>query len=482
MESATIFAELLQRQRIVCGNTVRSFRQMILALNFDGLNEAGTEEDAKFQERMKLLKKMDSSTLLILDNIDEWPDDFDVFSELRRDSQIHIVITTRLRDKFDKACAIPVDVLAVPDQLKLFEYHLRCKVEDKFRETVNEILEYVDGHTLLIELIAISIDSGSLDYSEMLEFLRKGETSAELSDNPIQIQKDDYNKQDRMWHFVRKILFNIEPLSLDQQCTLRYLVLLPMDGISRTELAPACSNCRDFLDKLKQILAVEDASDFSEDLCKLIQSTVHTLSADFTRTPCAENMDFLVTSAGFYRKWKEYDYHGALDIYQLALPMLQSSSSCLCPETIVDLYIGAGWCYQQLADYKNAIHCYHTAADTAPEGSCQRAKAYLRLGEVHRKNSDYPKALRFDQLALEHFTKDFDIAEAQNAIGVVYINLKDYEKAKECYLAARERWEACLDVDPSDALYQKLAYANHNIGTAYQLPFTALTTLPLTKG
>lgn len=509
--------EYQQRQRIVCGNTVRSFRQMILALNFDGLDEAEIEEDAKYQERMKQLKKMDSSTLLILDNIDDWPDDFGVFSELRRDSQIHIIITTRLRGKFDQAYMIQVDALEKADQLKLFEYHLNCKVEDKSREIVTEILECVNGHTFLIELIAKSIDSGSLDYSDMLEILRSGETSAELPDISIDIQKDDYNKQDRMWHFIQKVLFNIQPLTQEQQDTLRNLALLPVDGISRrlflrnlspqatdtltylesrswsvrdradsrdviklhpvirdsvkAELSPTCGNCRVFLDKLEQLLATDDAAGYPEDLCKLIQSTASTLAPDFMDNPCAENADFLVRAVEFYRKWKEYDYRNALSIYELGHQTLQSMKSrglCPYPEAVVvDLYMGAGWCCQQLADYKKAIRYYNTAANAAPEGSQQQAKAYRCLGEVYRKDSNYPKALEFDQLALKLFTEDFDIAEVQNAIGVVYINMGDIEKAQKFYLAARERWEICLAAQPSDALYQKLAYVNHNIGTTY---------------
>lgn len=501
------------QQRIVCGNAIRSFRQMILATQFDGLDETGIEEDAKYLERMRLLKRMDASTLLILDNIDEWPEDDEIFNDLRTNSKLHIIITTRLRDKFDSVYTIPVDVLEESEQMKLFEHHLQHEVEQQDQEIVAEILKYVDGHTLLIELIAKTIDNGSLYYSEMYEFLHSGEDRAEISDIPIQVQKDNYNKMDKMWNFVRRILFNIEPLSEEQRNTLQDMTLLPAEGTSRRfflrklssqsadiltnlekrswsirerqgevvklhpvireavkeELHPTCLSCRPFLDRLKQLLEARasDESGDSDNLCGLIQSVIHTL--DFVQPPYEENLCFLAVAATYYRKKSEYDYYGALDIYAPALKLLEIRESESSPDAMAEsIYQGAGWCYQQIADYKDSIRYYLAAVNTVEQGSRQLAKIYRRLGEVYRKDSNYDSALDYDERALALFTDNYDIAEVKNAMGVVYINMGEPEKAKDLYMEARTLWEACQAENPSEDLYQKLAYANHNIGTAWQ--------------
>lgn len=521
-----------QRQHIVWSDTKTkpSFRQMILSLAFDGLDESEMEEENKFQQRMRLLKKMDSSVLLILDNIDELPDDFAVYYDLRTNSGIHIIITTRSNEILNETDeVIEVEELEDEKQVELFERYYKDKVKAEDRAALDEILKCIEGHTLLIELIAKTMHAGSLDYSQMLELLQKDTGSEEMP--VILIQKDNDHRHDKMLHYVRKVLFDVSHLSKEQQNSMRYLVLLPIEGISRklflqklspqsagalvyletrsqvirdrdiirlhpvirdvikAELPPTCDACRIFLNDLQQLLTAADTADFSEDLCKLIRSTIKTLARDLDENPCAENMSFLIDSANFYRSHKEYDYSGALEIYDAASKILKSGVPSLCEgSATVKLYLAAGQCYQSLPKYAEAICCYEAAENAAEKGSHQLAEVYLALGEVYRKKNDYDKALHHDELALKIFTEKeetYYIAKTKNAMGVVYLNRGDekanrsgsdargfYLKAKEYYSEARALWETYREAlkpnDPkSGDLTKRLAFVNHNIGTAY---------------
>lgn len=510
-------------QMIRYGDSIHSFRQLILSLNFDNLPESELEEDAKLQQRKYLLKAMDSSTLLIFDNIDEQPEDMDLFDELRKESRLHIIVTTRLTEGFDSACTVSVDALDKDEQLNLFEMYYKKPVPDDMREGVAKLLDYVDGHTLLIELIARSMDEGELDCKDMMERLGSGEDSEELPD--IQFQKDGSQKT-KLWRFVRKILFNMEHFSEKQADAMRLLTLLPVDGISRRllcrklapgststlgelehkswvikeiglsgenltrlhpvireaakdELHPSCENCRSFLEQLCSFMEEDMTPMEAEDLCKLGLSIVDTI--DFREDPQPENLQCLLAIARFLRgqnNWK-YRYKDLLKLYIHALELWESGdASCFSPQVPIELHIEIGWFFQQLPDYDSAIKQFKIAAELAAGDAVLQARSYRKLGEVCRKASLYEDAIRYNEHALKIFTAGYDIAEVKNAIGVVYLNMGDkeknheiaieyYQKAKEHYQEALELWECCRGTGQPENLEKQLAYANHNIGTSW---------------
>lgn len=497
-------------QCVLCRDTATSFFQMILELQFDHLDEQEWSDEEKFQRRMRYLKDADT-TLLIFDNVDTQPEDMEVYEELIRDSRLHIIITTRTTDVFSDDVTIPIRPLALKEQLQLFELHLDAAVKEKDLPVVKEILEYIGGHTLLIELIAKSIDRGDISYEEMLDHLRGGMGFEMLPKVPV--RKDGRAGQEELGHFVRKILFNIEPLPEDQRDTLCILSLLPADGISRrlfqkhlvpehktalweleskgwvmkekrdgdnitklhpvirevvkSELTPTCKKCRLFLEQLYAFLTAPEASDYAGDLCKLIPSVKDTI--DFAAEPSEENLEYLRKMADFCRGM--YRYRTALSLYQTALALWQNRGDQAFPgETPYELYTELGKLFQRLAQYSEAIVAFQTAIDYTQEKSEERARAYRNLGEVLRKNSQYEQALAYDQNALDIFQEPADIAEATNAIGVVYLNMGDaancaedrqnyYRLAKDYYERALELWQKC------DAPARQLAFSNHNIGT-----------------
>lgn len=497
-------------QCVLCRDTAPSFFQMILELQFDHLDEQEWSDEERFQRRMRYLKDTDA-TLLIFDNVDRQPKDMEVYEELIRDSKLHMIITTRTTDVFSDDVTVPILPLAPDEQLRLFELHLGAAVKEEDLPVVGEILDYIGGHTLLIELIAKSIDRGEISCREMLEHLRGGMASEELPKVPV--RKDGQARQDELGHFVRKILFNIEPLPEEQRDLLCMLALLPADGISRrllqryltpkyrpplleleskgwvikekqdadnvtklhsvirevvkSELAPTCSACRPFLEQLCGFLSAPKASGYTGDLCRLIPSIVDTL--DFTREPSEENLRYLRKMAGFCSE--KYRYRTALSLCQTALALWQNGDEQTFPqETPYELYTQIGKLFQRLAQYSDAIGAFTTAINFTEEQSGRRAKAYRNLGEVYRKNSQYEQALTYDRRALDIFRETADIAEATNAIGVVYLNMGDaaqreedrqnyYRLAKEYYEKALGLWQKC------DAPPRQLAFSNHNIGT-----------------
>ena len=237
----------------------------------------------------------------------------------------------------------------------------------------------------------------------------------------------------------------------------------------KSELTPACGTCRPFLARLHAFLEAPEAASYAGDLCRLIPSVTETIN--FTAEPSEETLRYLRAMADFCRGM--YRYQTALSLYQTALALWKDGREASFPqETPYELYTELGKLYQRLAQYSEAIGAFRTAVGYTEEKSEKRAKAYRNLGEVFRKDSQYGQALTYDQRALDIFRETADIAEATNAIGVVYLNMGDaadstedrqtnYRLAKEHYEKALALWQEC------DAPARQLAFSNHNIGTVH---------------
>lgn len=499
-------------QCVFCSGDTASFRQMLLQLRFDHLDEMEWSEEEKLRQRLRILKNNDTPDLLILDNVDQPLEDMQLCNELLRDSQLHIIITTRLADFFSSAATIPVSALKWEEQLKLFELHFGAPVAEADKPVVAQILQQIGGHTLLIELVAKSIDKGEIPYEKMLAHLRGDAAPGSLPKVPV--RKDDRDQLDELWHFVKTILFSIEPLSPEQRSALRLLTLLPTDGISRSlffqlapdqknavtqlegrswcikekkdsknmirlhpvirevirqELSPSCATCGSFLDALCALLESENSQDWTDDLCRLIPAIANTISFD-REQPSADLFRYLQTMGDFCRS--RYLYTQALVLCQSALSVWERGKELFDREIPYRLYMQTGKLFQRLARYSDAERCFTSSLDFTEENSVERAQSYRNLGEVTRKASRYQQALDYDQRALRMFTDKEDIAEVTNAIGVVYLNMGDaaedseerqqyQELAKRNYLDALHLWEQC-EVPP-----RQLAFSNHNIGTVF---------------
>lgn len=177
----------------------------------------------------------------------------------------------------------------------------------------------------------------------------------------------------------------------------------------------------------------------------------------------------------------KYHYGTALKLYNTGLRLCQNAGEQPFPQnTLYKLYIAIGELYQRLAQYSDAIHYFEDSIAYTVDDTEQRAKAYRNLGEVYRKDSRYEQALDYDQKALEIFKKNSkngkgsDIAEATNAIGVVYLNMgmesaaANQEEERTYYRKAKEHYEEALDLyQQCNAPVDKLAFSTHNLGTAY---------------
>lgn len=129
-----------------------------------------------------------------------------------------VLITTRV--DFNKIKSLSLGALTYEDSKKLFfEYH-------KTNENIDNILKYLDYHTLFIELTA-----KSLTYSSILTV-----SSLEKKFQAGNFKTVYYNHENLSFHDYLNELFEINGLKNDESFLLRQLALFPSTEISFNEL------------------------------------------------------------------------------------------------------------------------------------------------------------------------------------------------------------------------------------------------------
>jgi len=119
-----------------------------LGLQFD--ERMGTE--GRLELLLTAMANLEKPCLLVLDNANELPDLDANYQALRRLSNVHLLLTTRISN-FEKAEKLSIDGLPEAEALALFEGYYR-PLGDEERALFFQIREAVGGNTLVIELLA----------------------------------------------------------------------------------------------------------------------------------------------------------------------------------------------------------------------------------------------------------------------------------------------------------------------------------------
>lgn len=171
----------------------------------------------------KLQELVNERTLFVIDNLNEdelkeqWKDILDLGCKL--------LVTTRQK-KWGYG-VLEIGVLSKRDNLvALFEKY--CTIQDdNNRAAVHEIIDYVNGHTLTVELIAKQAGAGFSTPIEMFDKLKEGMAKIVTE---IYFTKD--NEQHRATAFNHiTALFNIANLNDKEKYVLANMSLIPLIGI-----------------------------------------------------------------------------------------------------------------------------------------------------------------------------------------------------------------------------------------------------------
>ena len=506
----TYSAQYSQVQQVFYSETIKD---TVLKIQFEGLDESHCSESEKLEKRFSVLSGYSDDTLLIIDNMDTCPPDKDNYERLKK-LPVHVIFTSRQNDFDLGKYFLPVQPLPAEEQLDLFKDFCDFEIEADQIPEYYKLFEKVEGHTLLLELIAKTMSSSDITPAEMMEALSNSE--AENIDQ-IHFEMDNHYHQEKMNNFVCK-LFDTSDLNKEQKNVLMHLSLASTGGLRRRlfktflgvdgqyintligqswiispkpskptfrmihlhpvirsavirNTEPTIDKCKTFIVNIVETLrkynsnSPENELEYTDisDLCDILTN------AGELFTYRAEHIDLIIDIIDVL--WKYMSYSSAYNYCLRGIGIINTSTDIDIKKQIT-LYEKAGQIAVRLARYEDGIHHYNTAISIIENKKAEDpeslASLYDNLGVVMRKSSKYEEALDCltkaqNIIDVHHVNNRKLTANIYNDMGVIYINLDLYNKALENYQKARELREK--DPNPDKA---QLAYSYHNIGTVYQ--------------
>lgn len=481
----------------------------LLKIKFNNFDDSHFSEDEKLEKRFSILESFSENTLLIIDNMDACPSDRDKYERLKQ-MKMHILFTSRETDIDSKRFLVPIEPLSQEEQLCLFKNFCEFEIDDDNLHEYYELFKKIDGHTLLIELIAKTMSESDFTPSEMMEILSSTDDDDDISQ--ISIEKDNMYQQEKMNKYVTK-LFDTSRLNEKQKNVLMHLSLTEIGGIRRklfksllgcdnndinvlinqswiiknyavsgsdaakihlhpvirsaviSNTEPSIEKCIGFITKIIPTYKNDDGitlypADYL-DLCDILINAKKIFTFNASHLKLIEEASDIL--------WKQRLYVESYKFYCLGIDLLDENSL---PKMKISFYEKAARAAVRLANYNDAKTYYEKAIAITESKELslpsKLASLYDNLGVVMRKDSKYEEALDYltkaqNVIDIHHLSDSTLTANIYNDMGVIYINLKVYDKALENYQKAKEIRENATSPDK-----EQLAYSYHNIGTVYQ--------------
>lgn len=233
-----------------------------------------SDEQYFFRKLEKLQQITDEKTLLVIDNFDT---DTDSDLKLFLEGPYQVLFTTRNEWDYLGYPIIKVTAFtSLEEQLQLFSFHYKIKIQENEKKYIIQILKWIGGHTLTIELIAKLMYSKRIRAEKMLSILKEEGITTHL-DGKV---NHGFQKANTVYGYI-ELLFNTSKLSQEEIMVLCNLWMFPATGFDLETFAMLCSledcSCIDGLIKKSWIIY-----DFYEDkialhpiIAELIQEKYH---------------------------------------------------------------------------------------------------------------------------------------------------------------------------------------------------------------
>lgn len=456
----------------------------------------GESEPDYFRRKLRKLRELCSHRVLfIIDNLDD--------AELGSEAQecfkyilsigCRFIITTRVREW--SYAVYDVDVFSKQaDLVRLFlEY---CPVNDGEMPAVLEIIDYVDGHTLTVELIALQTKAGFITPTQMLAKL-KGHGLFASGKEKVNFTKDNLHGKKTAFDHISAV-FDIANLNEQERYILVNMALMPLDGV-RGELFRDWCELDDFdavntlieggwLDRDDNLLkmhpvigeaavqCIDGAEPQCEKLLRNVKGTIenyerenkkdklksdsaflnsladHILKFDFSSELIVQVLNLIsniIADIGYMQETVKYRMR-VLDIAYL----LFDDENSLLSSALNNL----GVLYTEVGDLKKAEECLlrsykirkNLYGSKHPDiaGSLNNlGRLYYAAGDIEKAEGYYLKSCKIRRRL--YGDESLDIANSLNNLGILYTDAGDLKKAEECLVQSYEiHKKLCGDEHP----------------------------------
>lgn len=184
--------------------------------------------DEYFERKLKCFKNIcaDKNVLFVIDN---YTDKLNKDLQKILDCEYDTIVVTRRQLPTNSFAVLTVEPITDNSVLyELIELNLGRKIQAKESDCVKEIIDLVQGHTLVLELIARQIAAGKYDFSTALDLI-KANGFSKFSDNKIGNYKDGEEVYDTLSALITA-LFDASRLTDKQMIALKTMSLFDFRG------------------------------------------------------------------------------------------------------------------------------------------------------------------------------------------------------------------------------------------------------------
>ena len=249
---------------------------------------ADMSEEMLFDKHMKILKKLHSDSLIIIDNFNVLPKEDAFFKEFVK-LNCKILVTSRCNiSQYETVKISEMD--ADTELVELFYKH--CPSAKDSEGVVKEIIQTVGCHTLTVCLSALSLTASGMETEELLAELKTCGLNI-ASGEYVELYKDDDFTDGLMIEHLRKLL-QLGKLSNQQLDILRNLSLLSVAGVLKNSFKNwmKLDNLTDVNHLIKYGFINEDTDNKKISLHPLLQEVI-AIETMPTVTACRAMLDSL---------------------------------------------------------------------------------------------------------------------------------------------------------------------------------------------
>jgi len=438
--------------------------------------EVGSRLEDQFKiviARLQEIKNKKKPNLLVLDNANN-KDDLVKYKSILKSTGWKVLLTSRCNPTdYEK---LKVDELSPADAKELFLHHYPVD------EDLSLLLEKINYHTLLIELVAKAGEANCLSIAELLDRLDSGLKHDDLK---IKIEigshadSPDREKEAELYKYI-SAMFDPSWFDDDKKLILRYFSVLPAEDIPRNHLERMFGlQDNKFRNNLNELFKFgwlsKKAANYK--MHGLVQEVLfEKLEANLKCGDLVRTLSGIMESGDGFQlnledAWKYQEY--AKSVTQ---KIKKSDSDIgLLNFYLADFYSGVGQLDSALRVIEVAKEHFKQCGDKE-----SFAISYSRLGEIHQALGQVDKALEFFELFTGLMKQLYDsnpkseslkngLAISYSKLGSIHQALGQVDKALEFFELFTGLMKQLYDSNPKNVqLKNGLAISYQKLANIYQ--------------
>lgn len=426
------------------------------------------EKEAEYCDRKlrKLSELCDERTLLMIDNLNE--DEFSKEEQKTWESILalncKLIFISRMED-WSYSC-VKVGVLEQRQSLTNLYQHY-CEVSDDQQPVVNAIIDYVNGHTMTVELIAKLVAANRFSPEMVLEKL-KGYGISQSGKEKVVLDKDNIRKRKMPFDHICTI-FDMTQLSQPQLYVMANMALIPPDGIEAAMLEEWCEF--ESFEVVNHLVA-------EGWICRVGNMIkMHPVIAEVALVSCTKSSfhyckAMLKNQAKYLEAYNLKNYQDYERTYQdvaffnaLAENLVRSKMHA---DVVADILAGVSGLISEFGYINQAIKYQQYSLDFLRQGHRKYSEkvenALNNLSLLYDSLGDFKLALQYSKTALRakkkplwflHSVTAVSVATSYNSLATIYYHMSQYGKALQCAhraLIIQEKFQGMEDVETITSL------------------------------